>query len=723
MADGKRTIDQLPAKSTIEAADMFPLENAAGNKTYHAKWETILGAIPGVINIEKEVVDGVETGAFVVTLRDGSTQTIKVSDPDKQDKLTFDAGPTAGSSNPVTSAGIFDSLSHKVDAVAGMGLSHNDYTDDDKDKLSGLHNYDDTEVKSELKYQSVQIDNRIKKFYTSNLGEGHILDSDDGALRELKIYGKGEQKQYSGKNLFGFGLSVIDKTEEFRNNAVQRLVASKVNDNEVKFSFNGGNYSTAYLVIDGMDGTKDYAISFKVKDNTTSYTPNIVNDTSLSDVTKLVLRTNLTNQGGTVVDKSQYFILSEIQVERGSSATDFEPYVGGIPSPNPDYPQEIKSVVNPVINVCGKNLLNPMLETTTLNGVSCTKNSDGTYTLNGTATGNTNFRLKEINLKVDQNDAYKLVGCPSGGSMDKYCIAILDDRLWWTNFDTGNGQIIGVNEYSYRRIAIIVKNGTTVNNLIFKPMITTDLTATYDDFEPYQSTEATLPHTLNAIPVSSGGNVTIDGQEYIADYVDVERKKIIHMTYSMVLNGTEDWEKRSLSPSAPATSVRYSINISPSSMSTDTKSVGIFSNNTIISADEGYAGKTEGSAIQNTIISYYFVNNKYATIEEFKAYLQSNHAQVVYALATPIEKPLTDEQLSDLLSLRSHYPVTNVSVTSDDLDGQAEFLYPCSISSFVEYAKQQIGDTREFVYDMADISDQAFINAQYAEVLAEISLE
>lgn len=34
----------------------------------------------------------------------------------------------------------------------------------------------------------------------------------------------------------------------------------------------------------------------------------------------------------------------------------YEPYTGGIPSPSPDYPQEIKSVVNPTVKVCGKNL-------------------------------------------------------------------------------------------------------------------------------------------------------------------------------------------------------------------------------------------------------------------------------------------------------------------------------------------------------------------------------
>lgn len=35
--------------------------------------------------------------------------------------------------------------------------------------------------------------------------------------------------------------------------------------------------------------------------------------------------------------------------------------------------------------------------------------------------------------------------------------------------------------------------------------------------------------TLNAIPVSRNGNVTIDGQQYVADYVDVERGKVVRM--------------------------------------------------------------------------------------------------------------------------------------------------------------------------------------------------
>ena len=46
-----------------------------------------------------------------------------------------------------------------------------------------------------------------------------------------------------------------------------------------------------------------------------------------------------------------------IQIETGSTATSFEPYVGGTPSPNPDYPQEIMVVKNQeMIRLTGKNL-------------------------------------------------------------------------------------------------------------------------------------------------------------------------------------------------------------------------------------------------------------------------------------------------------------------------------------------------------------------------------
>lgn len=46
------------------------------------------------------------------------------------------------------------------------------------------------------------------------------------------------------------------------------------------------------------------------------------------------------------------------QLEKNSTSTEYEPYTGGKPSPNPDYPQTIKSITGASLKLTGKNLFN-----------------------------------------------------------------------------------------------------------------------------------------------------------------------------------------------------------------------------------------------------------------------------------------------------------------------------------------------------------------------------
>lgn len=205
-------------------------------------------------------------------------------------------------------------------------------------------------------------------------------------------------------------------------------------------------------------------------------------------------------------------------------------------TPTPENPVEIKSVVNPTMKVCGKNLLNATLQTTTVNGVTCTANGDGTYTLNGTATTITTFDIaQDVSCS-----SFRLVGCPVGGAHDaSYELQARTNNLIY-GYDTGDGKNIKADKNFFIRIRI--NTGINCNNLLFKPMIVDAFLypdATYDDFEPYHKQTVTLPYTLNAIPVSAGGNVTIDGQQYIADYVDVEREKLVRMVDSSKLDNTQ----------------------------------------------------------------------------------------------------------------------------------------------------------------------------------------
>ena len=141
-----------------------------------------------------------------------------------------------------------------------------------------------------------------------------------------------------------------------------------------------------------------------------------------------------------------------------------------------------------------KNLLNPTLKTTTQNGVTCTNNGDGTYTLNGTATQNTTFNVYIREQDWEVGKTYRFIGCPSGGSRNSYFISPFYGYSSDSLTDYGNGCTFTVTDdvKSYTTIIIFIRQEFTCNNMVFKPMLTTNLNTTYDDFVPYTGDGETL---------------------------------------------------------------------------------------------------------------------------------------------------------------------------------------------------------------------------------------
>ena len=92
----------------------------------------------------------------------------------------------------------------------------------------------------------------------------------------------------------------------------------------------------------------------------------------------------------------------KLMIVEGDTPPSYEPYTGGQPSPSPDYPSEIE-------NVKGKNLINPNLPvgSETKDGITLTNNSNGTYTVKGTATKTTGIDLTTQNvIKLTGNTYY-----------------------------------------------------------------------------------------------------------------------------------------------------------------------------------------------------------------------------------------------------------------------------------------------------------------------------
>lgn len=206
-----------------------------------------------------------------------------------------------------------------------------------------------------------------------------------------------------------------------------------------------------------------------------------------------------------------------------------------------------------------------------------------------------------------------------------------------------NHETINLQNVLYVKIMFYIYKATATE-ITYKNIM---ISATDSDFEPYKPIQTvTLPYSLNAIPVNSGGNVTINGQQYVADYVDVERGKLVKMVDSSKLDNTQS-----------------------------------------------IVNKTE------------------------------------WLLAESQEIDLTTEEITAFKALTTYYPTTNISVNSEQLDGNTIFNYPISMENGWNYVKQQIGDTREYIYDIdARTQDtdlqaaEAYVNSEYAVALTELEV-
>ena len=95
---------------------------------------------------------------------------------------------------------------------------------------------------------------------------------------------------------------------------------------------------------------------------------------------------------------------------------------------------------------------------------------------------------------------------------------------------------------------------------------------------------------------------------------------------------------------------------------------------------------------------------------------------VFYTLSTPTEEDLSLEQIKSLKSLSTNYPVTNITVGSEQLDGYTVFNYPISMENGWNYVKKQLNDNRDYIYDMDLQSAEAYVNSEYAVTLTELEV-
>lgn len=131
------------------------------------------------------------------------------------------------------------------------------------------------------------------------------------------------------------------------------------------------------------------------------------------------------------------------------------------------------------------NLINVFAEDMSASGVYLTSNFDGTYELSGTASADVYFDITDSRTPIETHwpklkaGKYKIVGDSPSNGVTLY----VQETNTEGTLSTGVFEV--ANDNTPYRVRLKIDNGTVLNGRTVKPMLTTDLSATYDDFIQY----------------------------------------------------------------------------------------------------------------------------------------------------------------------------------------------------------------------------------------------
>lgn len=360
---------------------------------------------------------------------------------------------------------------------------------------------------------------------------------------------------------------------------------------------------------------------------------NEVEDRELKDANGITQELTITDGYAQLTDTAtkrlNSLVIKGNSEQEGSTATSYEPYTGGKPSPSPEYPQEIKAVNKLSGVMCGKNLFNY-----------------NTYIKNNKQ------------LKIIIKGGKTLFRNDSISSGLNYKIYDINNNILGTfislNFTATNPLKLPTNA-SY----IEIKSDNPFRNLYIGYSSNTT-------YEPYIG--SILNYTLQN-PLYKIGDVY--------DYIDFNRGKIIRNVGVVTFDGSDDelWNKYSNNVSMDG----YSVNVSNAIDTTPCICNKLLTTDTISTTLE--------EAIKVLDNAMYVVLNKIRglnTTELFKSWLQSNPITVYYQLSTPTEEDIPTELLTQLKQLQTYSGETNISFEASDVYPTIDLEYIKDTKKYIE---------------------------------------
>lgn len=231
-------------------------------------------------------------------------------------------------------------------------------------------------------------------------------------------------------------------------------------------------------------------------------------------------------------------IEKDLMINIGSTALLWEGYTGGVSLPDPDHPQEIRSV-----GVLGKNQMNE----------EAAKNFVNWSTVVGTS--------RAFRARVQPNTTYTVSRKDDRGFGALAFIVGVKPSLTGAKYlihqtvEAENKKSVSVETDSTGAIYLIANvSGQSDLDILWGVLgyLQIEEGATATEYEPYrykvsvqtpqQKLDVYLREPLRGVPVASGGNYTdADGQQWICDVLDLGKRKVLRRTVGIEFDENDAW--------------------------------------------------------------------------------------------------------------------------------------------------------------------------------------
>ena len=397
---------------------------------------------------------------------------------DSQVKInTQNASGTIVTANLYNQTGVDSKLAGKVDKVTGKGLSTNDYTTAEKEKLAGI------ETGAE------------KNVVTSVAGKtgAVVLDKSDVGLGNLTNYKQAKETDFTAHD--GDDVRHITAAERTGWNG-------KVSQTELS---NGLALKADKADFDAHDADEERHITPQERARWDASA--IVGDASGE---KIVLD-DVAPQGA----------VRELEIY-GKSEQDGEP--------TPEAPVDIVSADNfNSLFLRGKNLLDTTGIDRTYNGITCTRQNDGGVKVAGTSTGFATSTQIDITPRLKKGKTYVKSWTGSAAGLS-FVIALKpkDGAVQYPTTFTFDDTVDTVKAYLQ-----IGSAGVTVDTTVYLQVEEGSVATAY---EPYGGTVVNIPYELRGVPNTTGGWLARDYIEVKDGAV-----KLIRSCTEAVFDETSAW--------------------------------------------------------------------------------------------------------------------------------------------------------------------------------------